>query len=303
MKIVKISQNAQYLQDVPDEQGDQPEFKEEGFEEAKEEVFDKEAFDQAVKEWDIKLKEYEQEHMPNRIASYLITEWNKAMEQAKKDQEKPIAAKGSRIVKTAKKIPEAEDLASYTQALKLYLKNDKVKDVKIQKLIQNLPYPDSIENNFSEEECKLVFESIAYAWKNLTNKDLLEESKIEKSKKGMEGNYWMLNNGILLEGPNHFTIVKQNLNLFATLLDISPFLLHEKISSPPEELIKTILDNGGMRIFVKKDKTAWFQLSDKTYSKWGRNKIKKLNVNKKMVKVIERGNPYKGWKSGILVKL
>lgn len=207
-------------------------------------------------------------------------------------------------IKTArKKIPDAEEIAAYVEALQIYLENDKIKDSQIKTLVGRLPYPDSIRMNFSEEECRLVFESVAYAWKKLTEQDLLEEAQIEHPPKGLEGNYWMMTNGVILEGPNHFTIVKQNLNLFATLLNISGFVLHEKLASPPDELIKTIIDHGGMRIFINQDKKGYFQLSDETYSKWGRKKIHGLDLRDKVVKVIDRQTPYKGWKSGVLVRI
>ena len=209
-----------------------------------------------------------------------------------------------KTIKTAeKKIPSADELAAYVEALKLFVKQEKVKDPTLVKLIGNLPYPAAINNSFSEQECRLAFESIAYAWKKITKQDLLSEVKIERPVHGLEGNYWMLTGGIILEGPNHFTTVKQNLNLFCTLLNISAFVLHEKLASPPDELIKTIIHHGGMRVFINKNQVGFFQMSDKTYSKWGRQKVKGLDLKKKTVKVIDRKSPYKGWKSGILIKL
>lgn len=113
----------------------------------------------------------------------------------------------------------------------------------------------------------------------------------------------MLMNGILLNGPNHFTIVKKNMELFRALLDINAFVMHEKMASPPDELIKTVLDHGGMRIFINRDKSGYFQMTDETYSKWGRGKVKKMDLKNKVVKVIDKSNPYRGWDSGIVVKL
>jgi hypothetical protein len=209
-----------------------------------------------------------------------------------------------KIVKTSeKKYPTAEEIAAYIDALKIYLKKDKIKDQSIQKLVQKLPYSDSVRMNFSEEECKLVFETIAYVWNKITGKDLFEDIKITNDKKGLEGNYWMMINGIMLEGPNHFTIVKRNINLFSTLLNISPFVIHEKLSSPPDELIKTIISNGGMRIFGTSNNKLYIQVSDKTYSEWAREKIKKLDAKQKVVKVIDISKPYRGWDSGITVIL
>ena len=208
------------------------------------------------------------------------------------------------LLKTSeKKIPSAEELATYVEALNIHLKNNKVKDVEVQKVIENLPYPDSIRMKFSEQECKLVFDSIAYAWRQITGQDLFDETKISHAPKGLEGNYWMISGGIILEGPNHFTIVKRNLNLFATLLNISPFVLHEKIASPPDELIKTILDHGGMRLFITKANKLYCQVNADIYSKWARKKVKGLDCKDKTVKVIDVSRPFKGWETGITVKL
>jgi hypothetical protein len=290
----------------PDEDENQPEFKVEGFEEAKQEVFNEDAYNEAVKEYYNNIGYYEQEFTPTKISSYLIKEWNRAMEKAELRQpvEQPVAAKSNRQIKTAvKKIPDAEELAAYVEALNIHLENGKIKDPKIEKLVKRLPYPDLIRIRFSEEECRIVFESIGYAWEKITGQDIVEESKIERAPKGLEGNYWMISNGILLEGPNHFTIIKQNMGLFATLLNISTFVLHEKIASPPDELIKTIIDHGGMRIFVNKDKKMYCQVNPQTYSKWARAKIKKLDFKKKIVKVVDPSRPYKGWTTGITVLL
>jgi hypothetical protein len=288
---------------------EQNEFQEEGFNNTNE-ALDEEAYNEAMEQYQDKLQEYQyleeearREFSYTKISDYIIKEWNKAKAKlARKNNQK--VAKSNNMIKTAeKKIPSAHELAAYIEALSLYLKHGKIKDKVIVKLIKNLPYPDKVRMHFSEEECKLLFESIAFAWKKITKQDLVEETKIEHPPKGLEGNYWMLTGGVILEGPNHFTIVKQNLNLFATLLNISSFVLHEKMASPPDELIKTILDHGAMRIYIDQNKHGYFQLSDETYSKWGRKKIKGLDLKKKTTKVIDRSRPYKGWDTGINIKL
>ena len=208
------------------------------------------------------------------------------------------------MIKTARKaIPSADELAAYVEALRVHKKRNKVDDKEALQVIDNLPSSTQIRNGFSEEECRILFDSIAFAWKKATGQDLVEESKIINFQDSLEGNYWMIMNGILLSGPNHFTTVKKNMELFRSLLNIHAFVLHEKLSSPPDELIKTVLDHGGMRIFINRDKRGYFQLTDETYSKWGRNKIKKLDLKDKIVKVIDKSTPYNGWKSGIVVKI
>jgi len=281
----------------------QPEFESEGFEDTKKEVFDQEGYNKAVQQYESQIAELEKDFPPTRMSSYLFTEFNKKMQEVQQDNNK-AAKTGTNMIKTAdKKVPSAEDIAAYVEALNIYLENDKIKDKHIATLVKRLPYPDSIRAGFSNEECKLVFQSVNYAWKEITGQDLMQEEQIDRAPKGLEGNYWMMTNGVILSGTNHFTIIKQNLNLFSTLLNISPFVLHEKLASPPDEIIKTVIDNGGMRIFITVDKKGYFQLSDETYSKWGRNKVKGLDIKDKIVKVVDRQTPYKGWKSGITILL
>jgi hypothetical protein len=117
------------------------------------------------------------------------------------------------------------------------------------------------------------------------------------------GNYWMLPKGVILEGPNHFTIIKRNMNLFISLLNINAFAMHDRLAGNPNGVIKLVLDHGAMRIFVNKSKDAYFQLTDETYSIWGRQKIKKYEFKNKITKVVDKRQPYNGWSSGIVVKI
>lgn len=288
----------------------QPELDMEGLNELKKEVFHQEEYNKALDLYTeqfaeiekIAISQYPKMEFTNEM--YLAFQTEKAKFTKDNEQEKQIEAKTNKMIKTAdKKIPSAEEIAAYVEALTLFLKKGKIKDRVIARLVKNLPYPDKIRMHLSEQECQIVFESVGFAWKEMTGQDLLEETKIEHAPKGLEGNYWMMTGGVLLEGVNHWTIIKQNTLLFINLLGISAFVIHEKMASPPDELIKTVLDNGGMRIFINKKKKGYFQLSDKTYSKWGRNKIKGLDLRDKVVKVVDTTRPYKGWESGILVKL
>ena len=54
--------------------------------------------------------------------------------------------------------------------------------------------------------------------------------------------------------------------------------LPRSIFGSPEELIETIIKHGGMRVFINKDRKGYFQMIDDTYSRWGRQKIKKQTV-------------------------
>ena len=201
-----------------------------------------------------------------------------------------------------KEVPPAKDLATYVESLKLYSKSSKV-DPEIEKLIKNLPTPKNVQNLLSSAELRVIAETIRFLWQKIAGQDIIGESKMEKASEKLLGNYWMISNGILLSGPNHCTIIKKNMDLFISLLDIDAFAMHENLASNPNTLIKLIIDHGGIRIFVNKNGKAFFQLSDSIYGKWGRKKIKKYDFKEKVVRVIDTSAPYNGWSSGIAIRI
>lgn len=199
-------------------------------------------------------------------------------------------------------IPSAETIATYVHSLKMFQENNKL-DPETNKLISNLPTPRKINRDFSEEECKILFETVSYLWKEITGHSIIKDVNMEEATEGLYGCYWMFKNGVMLSGLNHFSIIKQNVDMFCTLLKLSPFAVHQYIASNPNKLIYYVLINGGLRIMIDKKNIGWFQLSEKTYSSWARKKIKKLDLKEKIVKIIDRKTDYKGWKSGIIIKL
>jgi hypothetical protein len=199
--------------------------------------------------------------------------------------------------------PTTEDLAAYVDSLKISLKDGEIKDDKVKNVVKSMPLPKTILASMSNEECKLIFETVRWAWKQITGKDLRDLAVIDPPPETLIGNYWMLANGMMFHGVNHYTIIKQNLGMFATLLNISPFVFHDKMSGKAEDIIKIVIDYGAVRIFVTKDKRAYFQMNDQVYSKWGRNKVKKLDFDKKTVILIDKNINYNGWKSGIIILL
>jgi len=214
----------------------------------------------------------------------------------------------TRIHKVAAEVPDAklptpETMAAFVESLKVYLKdNPKLKE-ELKYAIENLPSPTQIIKDYSMEECKLLYETIGHLWKKITGKTPIEINEIEESPVTLLGNYWMIRNGILLSGTNHTTIIKKNINLICSLLNVNGFALQQHLASPPDNLIRFILKNGGVRVFINKDREAYFQMSEETYSKWGRKKVKGLDFNPKVVKVIDFNAKYDGWHSGITVKL
>jgi len=199
--------------------------------------------------------------------------------------------------------PSTDDIASYAEALKLYVMEGEIQDKELVRLVSNLPEPNVIRKRLSDQEARILFQTIGYVWKKITKKSIIEDSKVMAKPDTLEGNYWLLAKGILLNGVNHYSIIKQNFELFRTLLGINAFAMHEKLAAQPNELIKLILDHGGLRVFVSKDKRAYFQLTDETYSKWGGKKIRKYAFKKKMVKLLDKTRPYRGWESGIYITI
>jgi len=201
-----------------------------------------------------------------------------------------------------KDIPDPKTLALYVKVLKMHLKDNKL-DANKTKLINNLPNPKEITESLSWEECKILFETINYLWKRIIHKDILEENSIEKSEQKLLGNYWLLENGILLSGINHTSIILQNTALISTLLNINGFTLQYYLSVQPNKLLKFIIASGGVRMFINKNNKGWFQMTGTTYGSWARNKVKKYDLKKKTVKVIDLKANYDDWKSGISIIL
>lgn len=208
-------------------------------------------------------------------------------------------------IKTAQSESLSADLvATYIESLKMFQKeNMKLKD-KFSDLIEKLPDPKHLAKNMSNEEIKIVFETVSFLWNKITGKDIIEETHVEAAPESLSGNYWMVRNGIILHGLNHYSIIKTNAALLQTILDLNGFALQQYLSSPPDKLFFYIIKNGGIRMFADKaNSKLYFQLSEDTYAKWGRHKIKKYDFREKIVKIINDKNEYKGWKSGVEIRL
>jgi hypothetical protein len=192
---------------------------------------------------------------------------------------------------------DPQELATYVDTLKLYEKSNNVEEP-IKSLIKELPPSSTIIKYLSLGECEIVFESVQYAWETLSGNKIKPHDKMEETAELLEGNYWILLRGIMLRGINHFTIVKQNLTLFAHILNVSGMVLQQELSLPPQHLIGTIIMNGGIRVHVDNN-ILYAQLTDTTYNKWGKDILKKLSTDTKHIKVIDRNSEYKGWQDGI----
>ena len=298
----------------PDETSQQLEFGEAYFKGTPK--LDQKAYDEAFKLHDEEIRELEATFEPQQLANYLYQKIQLAKEPKQVKQETSpknknnieMAAKSkTKIYKiaqnTAKEVPKPEVIATYVESLKMYQKDNPKLDKEYIRLIEKLPAPQQIKREFSTEECKILYETVGYLWRKITGQDIITEINTKHGPETLLGNYWMIKNGVLLQGVNHFSVVKQNASLFSTLLNLNGFALQQYLSSPPQKLIRYIIENGGMRIFVDKGLNAYFQMSEETYAKWGRAKVKGLDFKKKIVKIIDFKVPYKGWKNGISIRL
>jgi len=200
-------------------------------------------------------------------------------------------------------IPKGVDLAVYVESLKLHLINSKHLDGNIRRLIQKLPAPEKVSADFSDNESIVLFETINYLWKKITGQDILDNVRTTNSFKGLHGCYIMLTNGLLLHGINHYSIIKNNSALITSLLDLNGLTFQEYLSSDPERIIAYVIRNGGVRMFINSKQEGFFQATEEAYSKWARAKIRKFQLKRKIVKIMDLRVRYKGWKSGVTINL
>lgn len=193
-------------------------------------------------------------------------------------------------------------LATYVESLKMFAKDSPNIDKKLLGVIQSLPAPDTVRSSMGYEESAVLQESVNWAWKQITGNKMVDELKITKAPEHMMGNYWMLKNGVILEGINHLTIIRNNLSLMAILLNLDQMAILGNMLDP-NKCIHMVIANGAIRAFVNHNKECFFQMTSQTYGDWGRNKIKKLDFPHKTVKVIDLKQPYAGWDTGISVKI
>lgn len=282
------------------------------------EIIDKKAYQQALKEYKEALELYERERdeaerqfEPYQFQNYVYEKIQEAKARQAKfsDQLKKKADMRTKITKIAKtadisdRLPNGEQMALYVQTLKRYLiDNPKICD-EWKDLIEKLPSPRKIRQDFSLQEIKLLYETVGYLWKNITKTDLIPEEELIRAPETLSGNYLMIANGILLKGINVHDIIRRNTQLICSLLNIGGMTIQEYLGRKPNDLVKFILKNGALRLFITEDKRFYAQCSPECYAKWSKNKIRKLDFKKKVVKLIDFRVEYKGWSSGISVIL
>jgi hypothetical protein len=194
------------------------------------------------------------------------------------------------------------DLAQYVESLKLQVSIGGIKNQAIVSAIKDMPSPKKIRNDFSVEEAKALYETVGWAWKEICGQDILEQRNILATPEKLNGNYWFINHGIVFGGPNHFTIIRKNIDIFATMLKIDPFTIHEKLAQEPNQIISTVINHGGIRVFINKKEKSYFQMTSDTYKEWGKSKVYALDLKEKTVRLIDPKSSYIGWASGIPIK-
>jgi hypothetical protein len=286
-----------------------------------------------IKEWfntlkskgyELKPEPEEDDYEPTEFSNYICKEIQKAKTEQEAQntqlQEKrknlpridAISVKGCtmkplRIIKLGQKqedsnTPDPETLSLYVESLKIHLKDNKNLSQQFKEIIQNLPTPRTIRKDMSYEECKVLYETVEFLWKNITGNKIVSEKEIVKAPEKLSGNYWLLGKGILLSGLNHHGIIRQNCPLISSILNIGGITLQEHLAGEPNKLMKLIIKNDGIRMFVDKNK-LWIQCNSKVYGDWVRKKIKDMDFKEKIVKIIDLKADYKGWISGISVRL
>lgn len=193
-------------------------------------------------------------------------------------------------------------LANYVESLKIYLKDSSSMSARLMKVIDKMPSPSFIKNEMSQAEGDILKESVDWAWKEITGHKMIDELKINNDHEPFLGNYWILKNGIILEGINHSTIISKNIALFSSLLKINPMEIVGHMSNP-NRLIKIAINEGAIRVYVNSNKTAYFQMSPETYKLWGRDKVKKFDVKEKIIRLVDLSKDYKGWSTGIGIRI
>ena len=198
-------------------------------------------------------------------------------------------------------LPNADLLATYIETLKLYANEHSDISNTLRQAIINLPSAVQVCRDMGIEEAKILYESVGWAWKELTGNDIVDVVKTTPAKHHMEDNYWILKNGVIISGENHFTAIKRNPNMFSMILGLDGLVLAGALASFPNKAIYKVIANGAIRVFVDGKKTAYFQMTDTTYADWGRHTVVKLDFPKKIVKLIDTRQPYSGWQTGIVI--
>jgi len=194
---------------------------------------------------------------------------------------------------------EPEELAAYVDAIRLH-SSDGADQETVTK-IGRLPARQYILRQMSPTELSILFENVMDIWKTITGETLPQNpgTSAPQSAKDVDGSFWMLPGGVMLKGFNHFSTAIRHKNMLCNLLDINPFIFEEKMHRNPSELIRMIIQHGGIRLHI--DRAASRVIAQTNEESWPTvlQKFQKMYHKHKVARVLDPTRPYKGWKSGV----
>ena len=196
-------------------------------------------------------------------------------------------------------------LASYIETLSLH--RGRYRDSmskELVRLIDNLPPRAYVTTRMDHIERDLLMQTVGHIWKKVTGNNIRDvdtrTATTESSR--LDGTYWMVPGGILVRGFNHFSAAKSHRDLLCGILDINGFIFEAKaLEKDPHELINLVLSHGGIRVAIDRKKSAVYMQTTEGSWPWARDKLRKMYHKHKVARVIDRREPYKGWKSGVPV--
>ena len=199
-------------------------------------------------------------------------------------------------------VHEPEDLAAYADAIRLHQATNAGNfDTGILTKISRLPARSYILKQMSPVELSILYENIADLWKTVTGEKLPVQAGegAPRSATDVDGNFWLLPGGVMVNGFNHFAAAVRHKNMLCNLLDINPFIFEEKMHRNPSELIKMVIQHGGIRMNI--DRQASKVVAQTNEESWPTllQKFQKMYQKHKIARVLDPTRPYKGWNSGV----
>ena len=94
----------------------------------------------------------------------------------------------NKIANREDKMPNGEEMALYVQTLKRYIIDNPNVDEELIELINKVPSPRKIRQDFSFQEIKILYETVEYLWKKITGGAIIPDKEIIKSPETLKGN-------------------------------------------------------------------------------------------------------------------
>jgi hypothetical protein len=196
-------------------------------------------------------------------------------------------------------------LASYIETLSLHRgQHYESMPKELVHLIDNLPPRAYVASRMDRVERELLMQTVGHIWKKVTGNNIRSvDTRIATTDSHrLDGTYWMVPGGILIRGFNHFSAAKNHRDLLCGILGINGFVFEATVlEKDPHGLINLVLSHGGIRVAINREKSAVYMQTTEGSWPWARDKLKKMWHKHKVARVIDRRQPYRGWKSGVPV--